>query len=270
VKSLVAFDLSAAATHNRFWAGTRQRVRYGAKRLVQQGQGWGPLLGAIGAWVFGEYDPPPSWERFAQLVAHWQQEQGGLAVNGILSRTPWRRMRQQAAQGLPPEFASPVDGLRRPHGWDELIATFGDPRTLSQSAWEAWAIGAARAPGRRQFQREDGSMQPSLPLHRALAPHAEAFFAAVDRGGLWDELQPVGRAYAWDPAGASLHAWGVAFDVRPSQYPPARRPVDYPGPEHYPPGYLLRHLQAFGWHWGLWWDLPHPGHFQFATGVEGC
>jgi hypothetical protein len=107
-------------------------------------------------------------------------------------------------------------------------------------------------------------------LHRALVPHAEAFFTAVARGGLWDELQPIGRAYVWDPEGEGLHIWGIALDLRPDQYPPARRPRDYPGPEHYPPGYLMRHVQAFGWQWGLWFEHPHPGHLQFATGVEGC
>jgi hypothetical protein len=270
MSGVVSFDLSRAVTQNRFWAGTRRRVRYGPKRLVQQGQGWGPLYGAIAAWVFGEYDPPPTWERFAHLVARWQQEQDGLAVNGVLSRTPWRRMRQQAALGIPPAFVSPIEGLRCPHGWEELVATFGDPRTVGQSTWEAHYIGWAHAPGRRRFRFQDGSEGPALRLHHALVPHAQAFFAAVDRGGLWDELQPIGRAYVWDPSGRSLHAWGVAFDLRPGQYTPARRPVDYPGPEQVPPGYLLRHVQAFGWQWGLWFERPHPGHFQFATGVEGC
>ncbi len=270
MSSVVSFDLSHATAQNRFWAGTRRRVRYGPKRLMQQGQGWGPLQGAIGAWVLGEYDPPPSWEQFAQLVARWQQEQGGLAVNGILSRTPWRRMRQQAARGIPPDYHSPASGLRRPHGWQEILATFGDPRIMLQARWEAYVIGVARAPGRRRIVLADGSESPVLRMHRALVPHAEAFFAAVDRGGLWDELQPMGRAYEWDPSGSSLHGWGIAFDLRPAQYPPARRAVDYPGPENTPPGYLLRHVQAFGWQWGLWFECPHPGHFQFATGVEGC
>jgi hypothetical protein len=179
-------------------------------------------------------------------------------------------MREQAARGIPSQFTSPVDGLARPHGWDELIASFGDPRSMSQSAWEHTSIGLARAPAPRRFTLLDGSRTPALRLHRRLVPHAEAFFASVARGGLWDELLPIGRAYEWDPAGEGLHAWGIAIDLRPGLYAPCRRPRDFPDPEHCPPGYLLRHVQAFGWQWGLWFEVPNPGHFQFATGVEGC
>jgi hypothetical protein len=244
-------------------------VKRGPKRLVWQGQGWGPIYGAVAAWILGEYDPPPSPERFAHLVARWQREQG-LAVNGILSRTPWQKMRHQAARGIPEQFASPVDGLVRPHGREQIVATFGDPRTMSQTEWETCYIGAARAPGSRRFTWSDGRQTPVLPLHRALIPHVEAFFVAVARGGLWDELQPIGRAYEWDPTSDSLHTWGIALDLRPKQYPAAARPRDYPGPEHYPPGWLNRHIQAFGWQWGLWFETPHPGHLQFATGIEVC
>jgi hypothetical protein len=173
VEEAVAFDLAAALSRNRFWASQRQKVKRGPRRLLWQGQGWGPLYAAIGAWVFREYDPPPTPERFAQLVARWQRGQEGLAVNGV-------------------------------------------------------------------------------------------------RGGLWDELQPVGRAYEWDAAGESLHTWGIALDLRPAQYTPAARPRAYPDPEHDPPGYLLRHVQAHGWQWGLWFEVPHPGHLQFATGLEAC
>jgi hypothetical protein len=265
-----AFDLAAAVTRNRFWASTRRKVVHGPKRLVWQGQGWGPLYGAIAAWMFGEYDPPPSPERFAHLVADWQREQAGLAVNGVLSRTPWRKMLAQTAHGIPADYTSPVNGLLRPHGWAQVVDTFGDPGPLGRTVWEEHYIGAVRAPGLRSFMLADGSQARYLRLHRALVPHAEAFFAAVARGGLWDELQPVGRAYEWDPAAERLHTWGIALDLRPEQYQAASRPRSYPDPEHYPPGYLLRHIQAFGWQWGLWFESPHPGHLQFATGVEGC
>ena len=267
----LSFDLAAAVSRNRFWSSRRRRVKRGPKRLVWQGQGWAPLYGAIAAWVFGEYDPAPSAERFAYLVARWQRTQEGLAVNGVLSRAPWRRMLDQCALGIPPAYVSPTAGrLARPHGLDQIVDTFGDPRTMPQPAWEAAYVSPARAPGSRRFVLSDGRETPALMLHRRLVPQAEAFFAAVARGGLWDELQPVGRAYAWDPSGKSLHAWGIAIDIRPQQYAPVLKPRDYPGPEHYPPGYLLRHIQAHGWQWGLWFGHPHPGHIQFATGVGTC
>jgi len=270
MSSPVSFDLSAAVSGNRFWSSTRRQVKHGPKRLVWQGQGWAPLYGAIAAWVFGEYDPPPTEEQFAHLVARWQREQAGLAANGILGRVPWLKMQEQIARGLPPGFASPVNGLVRPHGLEQIIAAYGDPRTMSQAEWETRHIAEARAPGPRRFLLPDGTETAVLHLHRALAPHAEAFFAAVARGGLWDELQPIGPAYQWDPEGESLHAWGIALDICPDRYPPSRRARDYPGPTGYPPGYLMRHVQTFGWHWGLWFETPHPGHLQFATGAEGC
>ena len=65
----VSFNLSRAVSANRFWGSARRKVVRGAKRKVWQGQGWHPLYAAIAAWFFGEYDPPPSQERFAQLVA---------------------------------------------------------------------------------------------------------------------------------------------------------------------------------------------------------
>lgn len=265
-----SFNLSRAVSANRFWGSGRRKVVRGAKRKVWQGQGWQPLYGAIAAWFFAEYDPPPSPERFAQLVASWQREQEGLAVNGVLSRTPWHRMREQAAQGLPPAYRSPVDGLVRPDGWDQITSTFGDPRAVSQVTWEAQAIGTARAPGSLRFDLGNGQSASTVRLHRRIVPHSEAFFAAVARGGLWDELQPIGQAYAWDPSGQSLHTWGIALDLRPEQYAPPDGPRDYPGPESHPPGYVARHIQAFGWQWGLWFEPPCPGHLQFATGVTGC
>ena len=270
MSSPVSFDLSAAVNGNRFWSSRRRQVKHGPKRLVWQGQGWGPIYGAIAAWVFGEYDPPPSEERFAHLVARWQREQSGLAVNGILGRASWRRMQEQIALGLPPGFTSPVNRVARPHGLEQTIASFGDPRSMDRSTWEARYIGAARAPGTRRFLRQDGSNKQVVYLHRSLVPHAEAFFATVASGGLWDELQPIGRGYQWDPDGNSLHAWGLALDICPDRYPSSHRPRDYPGPGSYPPGYLVRHLQAFGWQWGLWSEVPQPGHLQFATGIEGC
>lgn len=245
-------------------------MKHGPKRLTWQGQGWGVVYGAIAAWVFGEYDPPPSPERFAHLVARWQKKQEGLAVDGVLGRNTWRRMCEQVSQGIPFAFNSQVDGIQRPRGWEQVIASFGDPRAMTQVDWEACYIGAARAPGTRRFLFRDGSQAPVMRLNRALVPHAEAFFASVARGGLWDELLPVGRAYEWDPKGKSIHSWGIALDLRPGQYAPAFRARDYPGPEHFPPGYLLRHIQGFGWQWGLWFDPPQPGHLQFATGIESC
>jgi hypothetical protein len=254
MEDAVAFDLAAAVSRNRFWASRRRKVQHGPRRLIWQGQGWGPLSAAIGAWVFGEYDPPPTPERFAQLIARWQRGQEGLAVNGVLSRTPWRRMRELAARGIPPEYTSPLHGLPRPHGWEQILAVFGDPRTMAQDQWERHHIGLARAPGARRFTLADGCQVPALRLHRHLVPHAEALFAAVAHGGLWDEL----------------HAWGIALDLRPAQYPPAGRAREVPDIGQYPPGYLLRHVQAHGWQWGLWFEVPHPGHLQFATGVEAC
>lgn len=266
----VSFDLAAAVSHNRFWGSRRRRIKRGAKRLIWQGQGWAPLYGAISAWIFDEYDPMPTPQAFAYHVAQWQREREGLSVNGVLSRTPWRRMQEEAARGIPSWFASPINGLVRPHGWDQILTTFGDPRTGSRTEWETTQIRAARAPGSRRFTFVDGRQSPVLYLHRTLVPHAEAFLLAVARGGLWDELQPLGSGYEWDPACRSLHTWGIALDFRPGQYPPGLRPRDYPDAEHYPPGYLMRHVKAYGWQWGLWFDTPHPGHIQFATGVEEC
>lgn len=266
----VSFDLAEAVIHNRFWSSRKRQVKRGAKRLIWQGQGWAPLYGAISAWFFDEYDPVPTPQAFAQHVARWQRGREGLSVNGVLSRTPWRKMQEEAALGIPARFASPTSGLVRPHGWSQILVTFGDPREMARQEWETTFIAAARAPGSRRFTLADGSRAPALPLHRTLVPHAEAFFAAVAHGGLWDELQPVGRSYEWDPSGQSLHCWGIALDFRPQQYQPSLRPRDYPDPAHYPPGYLVRHFKAYGWQWGLWFDTPHPGHIQFATGIDGC
>jgi hypothetical protein len=268
VSAPVSFDLAAAVSQNRVWASTKSQVRHGPKRLSWPGQGWGPLYGAIAAWIFGQYDPAPTPEQFAHLVAHWQRGQEGVAANGILGRGSWNRVQAAAARGIPAEFVSPVAGLERPHGLEQVAAVFGDPRTMSQAEWESRYVGAARAPGPRRFLLSDGSQSPVVYLHRSLVPHAEAFFAAVARGGLWDELVPMGRAYKWDPKGESLHAWGIAMDLRPERYQPAARARDYPDAEHYPPGYLVRHIQAYGWQWGLWFETPQPGHLQYATGVE--
>jgi hypothetical protein len=238
--------------------------------LVWQGQGWQPLYAAISAWVLGYYDPVPSAEQFAHLIARWQRGQAGLAVNGVLSRTPWRKMLECVTRGVPADYVSPLTGLRRPHGLDQIIETFGDPRAMTQADWEGYYIRPARAPGSHRFTLVDGGEVQTLRFHRAFVPHAEAFLQAVARGGLWDELQPVSRAYEWDPSGANLHTWGIALDLRPAQYAPSSRELEYPGPENYPPGYLVRHIQSYGWQWGLWFSISQPGHLQFATGLEGC
>lgn len=202
----------------------------------------------------------PIESEFAQGIARWQHAVGGgLPVNGILDARTWQIMRPR---GEPDTFTT-TSGVVRPQGYAQVVQTFGDP-SQNNAAWEAANIVPASAPAGFQFQLVAGGTRNTVRVHRLLQTHFEALFQAIANAGLWQAIQPVSGPYAYRPVRGgtqlSMHAFGIAIDINPAQFPRGQARV-------YPDPYVVQIFQDYGFHWGIFFRTADPMHFQFATGA---
>ena len=211
----------------------------------------------------------PGAAEFAQAVARWQQAVGGgLTPTGVIGPRTWRAMRPR---GEPNTFTT-VSGVVRPSSYNQVLATFGDPRRPGHpnqlnAAWESANIVNANAPTGRRFifNLQSGPIaRPTVRVHRLIRDHFEAVFQAINAAGHWDDIQPVSGPYVFRAvtggANLSMHAFGIAIDINPQWY--ARRQIACsPIPR------VVEIFQDHGFHWGMFFETPDPMHFQFATGA---
>ncbi len=215
-------------------------------RLYRQ-QLWGYLYRPISIYYLRYYYMSPTEAGFAQAVARWQQAVGGLKVNGILDKRTWSIMRLHAE---PHTFWTP-EGIKRPHGKKQVLATFGNPGTNRARI--------TLPPGKKFIKALSGPKKYLLG-NRFLKLHFERLLKAFADAGLWNDIQPVSG-----PVDGAMHAFAIAIDINPHAYPhrmpPPGKSVPYPNPR------VIQIFQDYGFHWGVFWKTPDPMHFQFATGA---
>jgi len=224
--------------------------------------GWKNLYVPISLYHLRFRDRVPRAAEFAQAVARWQQAAGNVgAPTGILDRTTWQAMRPR---GEPNAFTTSA-GLVRPSSFNEVLATFGDPRP-NPTKWEIANIVKANAPTGFQFKLAGAGSSTSVRVHRLVKTHFEALFQTIANAGLWDDIQPVSGPFAArnirGGTQLSMHAFGLAIDVIPTWYP--RGPGSYSA---FPIPRVVQVFQDYGFHWGIFFSTPDPMHFQFATGA---
>ncbi len=242
-------------------------------RAVQQNRQfeqrlWKGLYSPISIYYLRYYTITPDESEFAQAVARWQRAVG-LSVDGIIGPNTWKVMRPCGE----PAMYRTADGVVRPRGINQVIATFGDPTPtrapLDQANpnWERANIVHANAPAGLAFQIvvQGGVIQrPFVRGHRLLKRHFERLFHDIAAAGLWNTIQPVSGPYNFRNVrggrSLSMHAFGIAIDIKPDTFPRGQN-------RSFPDARIVQIFQDYGFHWGIFFPTPDPMHFQFATGA---
>ncbi|MCB8978732.1 MAG: S8 family serine peptidase [Ardenticatenaceae bacterium] len=251
-----------AATGPDLLTTTQVQLAVQHNRQLGQTLRWWPLFTPISVYYL-RFRQQPSEEEFAQAVARWQQAVGGrLSVSGVIDRATWRAMRPR---GEPSRFSTsgPQGTLQRPRNYSQVVEIFGNP-SVQHEVWRRQSIVRISAPQGLQFQTLAGGPRNYILGHRKLKSQFETLFRAIAEAGLWNSLQPVSGPFAYRNVrggrGLSMHAFGIALDVRPSEFPRGQN-------RSYPPLPLVELFRDHGFHWGIFFPKPDPHHFQFATGT---
>lgn len=209
---------------------------------------------------------------FATALADWQAARQ-LDVDGILGPETWTAIRRALAPADSLTGVVPASMPRVPHGYPEIIATFGDPQPLvgangtmtptNLARWERQILAPCTVPFALTVGGGGGQVIRSFQCHRLLVGVFEAVFDELDRRG----LQPAIRT--WDGVFAfrairgethlSVHSFGAAIDLNAATNPLG-------GPGDMSPD-VIAVFQHFGFLWGGEFQLRRdPMHFQYATG----
>jgi hypothetical protein len=180
-----------------------------------------------------------------------------------------------------------------PHGWDGLIAVYGDPRdpdnpARASKAWASANLVAMPLPYPMRLAWEPTHVVRSISCHRLVAPSLTAILkevmtkarllvkerdgqgmstayydAAVLRLLASERVDHYGGCYAYRLKRGidqvSVHSFGAAIDLDPE-----RNGLGDTTPEM--PGWVVAIFEAHGWVWGGRWSRPDGMHFQRATG----
>jgi hypothetical protein len=216
----------------------------------------------------------PGDAAWATAVADWQAAHG-LQADGIIGPDTWSALSTALAPPGSPTGVAPSDAPPVPDGFDQIVATFGDPRPLlnpdgaisadNEARWERQILAAGELPF-------DVPLDPKNPAagtkrrfwaHRKLVNTFVAVFSEVARLGLQAQVHSWGGLYNFRPIrGAthlSLHAFGAALDLN-SETNPLGGSGDM-NPQ------LVEVFAHFGFFWGgNFHARPDPMHFQYATG----
>jgi hypothetical protein len=255
LKPLESEALARAMIANGGWAGRLGWKRYGD---------------AIAALLTTKWVKPMD-AGLAQAIALWQHGQGSLAVDGIMGKKTWQAMQRVLAPPNSPTSVFPPDAPRRPKGFAEAIALYGDPRPLmgtdgtmsveNQAHWRRQIL----APGEFAFPIAMHGAQATTKFwaHRCLVSSFEAVFAELDRLGLRERIRSCDGIYNFRPVCAgshlSLHAFGAAIDLHA-----ATNPLDGRGDMS---SAVVDVFEHFGFLWGGRFHPPSvPMHFQYAVG----
>jgi hypothetical protein len=158
----------------------------------------------------------------------------------------------------------------RPEGLAEVIEVFGDPHRYvsAPEVWEAETLRIVQLSQPLIYAIDTGLSISRVRAHRYLVEHlAETLMTCLDAGVPPGRMK-YGGCYCWRTKRSghhlSLHAWGIAVDLEPTENPygePWRddgigldpRVID-----------TFRHSH---WKWGGEFTPPDPMHFQWATEV---
>jgi hypothetical protein len=197
---------------------------------------------------------------FVRAVARWQARHG-LKPDGILGPQTWAALQR--------ELASPTS-LPVPHGFDEVIQTFGDPRpllgadgTITPENEKIW-IRRTLARGTLPFPIPipGGGVKQRFLAHHLLVGVFEATFREIARRGLRGEVASWGGIYNFRPIRGrrrlSLHAFGAAIDLNPE--------TNRLGTEGDLSPAIVEVFEHFGFVWGGRFRRRDPMHFQYARG----
>jgi D-alanyl-D-alanine carboxypeptidase/Putative peptidoglycan binding domain len=257
-KALNRQKLARAMVANVRWARRLGWARYGNALGVLLGCPWSDPGAAV----------------FAQAVAVWQGRHQ-LEVDGIVGKDTWGALALALAPPTSPTGVTPPDAPPVPDGFDQIVATFGDPRplmeadgTISHDAELRWqrqvlATGVLPFPIPLSTDGSTPGVKKKFSAHRKLVSTFVAVFTEIDRLGLRGQIRSWGGIYNFRAIrGAhhlSLHAFGIALDLNPES--------NRLGEEGDMSADVVAVFEHFGFFWGgNFRGRPDPMHFQYAVG----
>jgi D-alanyl-D-alanine carboxypeptidase len=180
-----------------------------------------------------------------------------------------------------------------PHGWEGLIAAYGDPRDKANPArasksWEGASLTTMDLPYPMRLSWEPGAVVRETTCHKAVAPDLRAILsdlmvrarllvkerdgatlstayydAAVLRLLAAERLDVFGGCYAYrlkrGLGQVSVHSFGAAVDIDPDHNGLGDDTPDMPA-------WAVDAFEDKGWVWGGRWLRRDGMHFQRATG----
>ena len=252
---LTAQQLAQAMTSNTRWAD----------RL-----GWADYAAAISTLIASD-DNDPASSGFAQALANWQAEKN-LSIDGILGPDTWKAMQPQLAPQDSLTGVAPADGPPVPDGFDQVIATFGDPHPYlsadgsisddKKADWERSTLAKGTLPW--PVPMDGGEFKVTFYAHRKLVTTFVAVFAEIARLNLKDLITSFDGIYDFRPIRGtttriSLHAFGAAIDLNAA--------TNELGTDGHMPQAIIEVFEHFGFFWGgNFHSRRDPMHFQYATG----
>jgi hypothetical protein len=236
--------------------------------------GWSAHMGVI-ATLVGSATTDAASPELAEAVADWQKG-NALDVDGIIGPTTWRALRialapEGSITGIMPADTPPV-----PIGWEQVVATFGDPTPLlskdgtmtkeNELLWQrrTLASGTLPFPVPLDMNKPDGQMKMSFHAHHRMVGTFEAVFGEIHRLGLQAKILSWGGIYNFRPIrgtkrALSLHAFGAAIDLNAE--------TNKLGTEGDMSPEVVEVFRHFGFVWGGdFGSRPDPMHFQYAKG----
>lgn len=158
--------------------------------------------------------------------------------------------------------------IKPPYGLREILEVYGNPKaflnpdgTLS-TKWESNNLVYVDLPKPLYASWNHDLWIERIRAHKHAAPFYEAWFLAMIKRGLDDEVKSLGGAFNYRTKrfseNLSTHSWGIAIDLNPE-----RNPVDTIGdwsPE------FIKTADEFGFMCGNMFKKKDPMHFQLCSG----
>jgi hypothetical protein len=235
--------------------------------------GWDRYGEALGFLVQCPWTGPGA-TTWASAVAVWQSTRG-LQADGIIGPQTWKVLATALAPPDSPTGVTPPDAPSVPDGFDQIIATFGDPRPLlsadgtitadNEARWQRKTLAAGELPFDIPIDPKNpaAGVKRRFWAHRKLVSTFVAVFSEIARLGLEGQVHSWGGLYGFrairGSTHLSLHAFGAAVDLN-AETNPLGGPGDMSSD-------LIDVFEHFGFFWGgNFHSRPDPMHFQYATG----
>lgn len=164
--------------------------------------------------------------------------------------------------------------LHRPHGLDQIIQTFGDPRPFIKTdgtmsaRWEQSVITRVALPGLILYadapEQKDRIYVTRVACHVLIAKQTRAAFQRIHDGGDWNLLKHYGGSFVprkkRTSSKLSTHMWGIAFDLNEE--------TNEQGTQGDMAEEIIEAFESQGFYWGgnFSGKSRDPMHFQFADG----
>ncbi|HEX6096397.1 MAG TPA: M15 family metallopeptidase [Thermoanaerobaculia bacterium] len=163
--------------------------------------------------------------------------------------------------------------LPTPHGFDELIATFGDIRKfvnkegqINAAKWEPLILATVILPFPVKLGFPPSTMLTRFRCHKLLVPAFKSVFNEIAAQGLQASIKTYDGCYNYRMKRLSgtwsTHSWGIGIDLNASTNPQGGKVKGDMDPA------VVAIFRAHGFQWGgdFKGKSYDPMHFQFCTG----